>query len=269
MSHAFDSAIRLEAVESNRFVGATSPAYANMVGPFGGITTAALLNAILLHPQRQGEPISLTVNFLAPIADGPFEIDAEPVRSNRSTQHWTLQLLQQGALVGTATAVFAQRRSTWSASEAEAPQGMPPAADLRPLVTTAAPTWVQRYDMRFAQGGMPEAFDGVAQTHAHTQMWVRDEPPRPLDFPSLASICDSFFPRIFIRRRALTPIGTVSLTVFFHADAALLAEQGERHVLACARALAYRNGYYDQSAEVWSDAGQLLASTHQMVYYRE
>ena len=50
---------------------------------------------------------------------------------------------------------------------------------------------------------------------------------------------------------------------------ALLAAQGDRHVLACARALAFRNGYFDQSAEIWSDHGQLLASTHQMVYFRE
>jgi len=31
----------------------------------------------------------------------------------------------------------------------------------------------------------------------------------------------------------------------------------------------YRNGYFDQSAEIWSADAQLLASTHQLVYYRE
>jgi acyl-CoA thioesterase len=40
-------------------------------------------------------------------------------------------------------------------------------------------------------------------------------------------------------------------------------------VLGSARALAYRNGYFDQSAEIWGDDGQLLASSHQMVYFRE
>ena len=35
------------------------------------------------------------------------------------------------------------------------------------------------------------------------------------------------------------------------------------------RALNFRNGYFDQSAEVWSDDWQLLASSHQLVYYRE
>lgn len=90
-----------------------------------------------------------------------------------------------------------------------------------------------------------------------------------MDFASLAALCDSFFPRVFIRRRALTPIGTVSLTIHFHADAALLAEQGARHMMARAKALNYRHGYFDQTAEIWSDQGHLLAATHQMVYFRE
>ena len=98
---------------------------------------------------------------------------------------------------------------------------------------------------------------------------MRDEPPRPLDFAALAAISDVFFPRIFIRRRRFTPIGTVSITTYFHADAAQLAQQGDRHLLGRARALNFHNGYFDQCAEVWSDAGWLLASTQQMVYFKE
>ena len=269
MQHPFDDAIRLAPAGQNGFTGATSPAYANMVGPFGGITNAALLNAVLSHPQRQGEPIALTVNFAGPVADGAFEIEAHPVRTNRSTQHWTLQLTQQGVVAATATAVFALRRNTWSSGEAVAPADMPGPDALARAGVSGRPAWTQRYDMRFDRGEMPEAFDAREQPHSESRLWVRDEPPRPLDFASLAAICDCFFPRIFVRRRALTPVGTVTLTICFHADAGMLAEQAERHVLGVARALAYRNGYFDQTAEIWSDNGQLLASTHQMVYFRD
>jgi acyl-CoA thioesterase len=268
MPHDFDAAIRLTPLGAHRFAGATHPAYANMVGPYGGVTAAALLNAALQHPERLGDPIALTVNFAAPLADGGFEIEARPLRTNRSTQHWGLQLLQAGAIAATGTAVFAARRETWSAPEAAAPAGMPAAAGLARAPTDNRPPWTQRYDMRFASGEAP-GWEGGGQPHSHSRLWVRDEPPRPLDFAALAAVCDCFFPRIFIRRGAPTPIGTVSLTSFFHADAALLAAQGERHLLGTARALNFRNGYFDQSAEVWSDDGQLLASTHQMVYYRE
>lgn len=268
-SHPFDQAVALVAAGVGEYTGATHADYANMVGPFGGITAAVMLNAALLDPRRQGAPIALTVNFAAPLADGEYRLQAQPVRTNRSTQHWSMQIIQQGEVVATASAVFAQRRETWSSGEAPAPTGMPSPDGLPRAPLERRPKWVGRYDMRFADGGLPDSFDGMVQEHSQSRLWIRDEPPRPLDFASLAAICDSFFPRIFIRRRVRTAIGTVSLTVYFHADEAMLVEQSERYVLGVARALSFRNGYFDQVAEVWSDTGHLLASTHQIVYYRE
>jgi acyl-CoA thioesterase len=123
--------------------------------------------------------------------------------------------------------------------------------------------------MRFTRGGLPTALDDQMQPDAVSHMWVRDEPPRPLDFVSLAALSDSFFPRIFLRRHKYVAIGTVSLTTYFHVDSSELREQGDRHVFGNVRAVNYRNGYFDQSAEIWSADAQLLASTHQLVYYRE
>jgi len=63
--HVFDEAIALTASSANLSTGRTSEAYRNMVGPFGGITAATLLNAVLQHPERIGEPVSMTLNFAA------------------------------------------------------------------------------------------------------------------------------------------------------------------------------------------------------------
>lgn len=267
--HPFDPAIRLVPEGENRYSGATSPAYGNMVGPFGGITCAVLLQAVLTHERRQGNPIALTVNFAAPIADGSFDIEAIPVRTNRSTQHWVVQLTQQDAIAATATVALAVRRDTWGAPEAVPPAGIPPASALGRMPLSGTPAWVRSYDLRFVELVVPAAFGGREQDHSRSEVWVRDEPPRPLDFPALAAICDSFFPRIFLRRRRFVPVGTVSLTTFFHADDEMLARQSDRHVLGVARAMNFRNGFFDQSAEIWSDDGALLATSHQIVYYRE
>jgi acyl-CoA thioesterase len=266
--HAFDLATALEPLPDGTFLGHTSPAYANMVGPFGGTTAACMLNAAWLHPARLGEPVALTVNFAAALSDGEFSVRARPARTNRSTQHWLIELSQAGEVAITASAVFAVRRETWSAPEA-APPEVPAAETIARAPLIGRPAWVRQYDMRFAIGGMPEAFDSQLQPDSVTRVWVRDEPPRPLDFISLAALCDSFFPRVFLRRRQFAPIGTVSLTTYFHADAALLRAQGEQPVLGTARALNFRNGYFDQSAEVWGADRQLLASSHQVVYYRD
>lgn len=269
MLHDFDAATALSPLGTGRYAGATHPAYANMVGPFGGITSATLLQAVLQHPDRLGAPIALTVNYAGPVADGPFEIHARATRTNRSTQHWTLELSQEGVVATTATAVFAERRPTWSAREALPPGDLPPPEQVPPLDWPDRLPWTRRYDMRFIQGSFPQPMDGIEQADSLTRVWLRDEPPRPLDFPALASLCDAFFPRVYSRRRVFAPAGTVTLTLYFHADAALLAAQGTRHVLGVARGLNYRNGFHDQSAEIWSHDGELLASTHQMVYFRD
>jgi acyl-coenzyme A thioesterase PaaI-like protein len=267
--HPFDHATLLELLPDGRLRGHTSPAYANMVGPFGGTTAACLLQAVMQHRARLGEPVALTVNFAAGLADGEFLVEARALRTNRSTQHWAIELTQGGEVAASATAVFALRRETWSMPEAAPPADLPAPDTLTRAPLIGRPAWTQRYDMRFVRGAMPEVFDAQPQADSVTQVWVRDEPPRALDFVALAALCDSFFPRIFVRRRQVAPIGTVSLTTYFHADAAMLRAQGERPVLGTARALNFRNGYFDQSAEVWSDARELLASSHQIVYYRE
>ena len=56
--HPFDAAIALEQLAPGRFAGKTSPVYANMAGPFGGVTAATFLNAVLLHPDKAGDPVS-------------------------------------------------------------------------------------------------------------------------------------------------------------------------------------------------------------------
>ena len=68
--HPFDLALQLTPLESGVYVGTTSDAYWNMVGPFGGVTAATALNAVLQHPSLLGEPVSLTVNYAGALLAG-------------------------------------------------------------------------------------------------------------------------------------------------------------------------------------------------------
>ena len=266
--HAFDSAVTLVSQADGSFLGHTSAAYANMIGPFGGITAAQALHAVLLHPQRLGQPVSLTVNFAAALADGPFTVLARPARTNRSTQHWILEVVQDGQTFVTGTAFTALRRETWSAGEAAMPV-VPGPADVALPGTPKRVEWLRRYEMRFLRGALPSAWDGRDAADSVTQLWVRDDPPRPLDFASLTALSDIFFPRIWRRRATPVPIGTVSMTIYFHADDALLRQTGAGYLLGQAGAQAFRHGYFDQTAQLWNEGGELLVTTHQVVYYRE
>jgi acyl-coenzyme A thioesterase PaaI-like protein len=273
--HPLDLAVALQHQENGQFIGHTSSAYDNMVGPFGGVTSAALVQALLQHPQCLGEPVALTVNFAGPLSNGEFAIDARPVRTNRSTQHWMIMLTQGGEVMTSATAVTATRRETWGTTELKMPH-VPAPAELQRAQPIERATWTRQYDARFVRGGpdasgnwtAPDACADEAQSSL-SQLWIRDEPPRALDFVSLAAICDAFYPRIFVRRPKWVPVGTVSLTTYFHADGVLLSSLPAGHVLGCARAQHFGDGYFDQNAEIWSQDGRLLAASHQVVYYKE
>lgn len=262
----FDQAIALQSAGAGRYSGNTHALWLNMVGPFGGITAAVMLQAVMQHPDRLGNPVSLTVNFCAGVSEGSFDIVAKPARTNRSTQHWLIELQQSDQIVITATAVTAVRRSTFSSNESPMP-AVPSAESLQRATPPNLP-WTQRYDMRSITGDLPTVWDDQ-KGDTLTQMWVRDIQERPLSFTSMAAIADSFFPRVFLRRRTRVPIGTVSMTVYFHVDATDLNALGSAFILGQADAQCFFNGFFDQHAQLWSQAGALLATTHQIVYFKE
>ncbi|UJJ30024.1 acyl-CoA thioesterase [Halopseudomonas maritima] len=268
-SHAFDQAISLTAKGDNLFAGEVGDRYQNMVGPFGGLTAATLLNAALQHPERIGEPVSLTINFAGPVQPGAFDIEAVALRTNRSTQHWLLLQRQDGEVVTSGTAFFATRRETWS--EQQQPMPHAPAANSLPQLVRGERNWFANYDFRYVSGLFDPSRGDTNPSEADTEtlLWTRDHPARPLDFASLTALGDVFAPRIFHRRQRFTPAGTVSLTHYFHADAAQLAAADDRHLLGHARATRMHNNYSDQIAHLWSDDGQLLLTTTQVAYFKE
>jgi acyl-CoA thioesterase len=262
----FDQAIALQSQGDGRFNGNTHAAWMNMVGPFGGMTAAVMLQTVMQHPDRLGNPVSLTVNFCAGVAEGAFEVTAKPARTNRSTQHWQIELIQGNEIVITATAVTAVRRNTFSSNESP----MPAVASAQSLQRVQPPKlpWTQRYDMRSITGHLPTVWDDQ-EGDTLTQMWVRDIQKRTIDFASLTAIADCFFPRVYLRRKTFVPIGTVSMTVYFHADMTELISLGDNFVFGQAKSQCFFNGFFDQTAQLWSEAGTLLATTHQVVYYKE
>ena len=270
--HPLDAMLQLQPQPDGSFVAHTHAGYANMVGPYGGATAALLLHSVLQHPDCLGQPLSLTVNFAGPVQDGAMHLVPRAVRTNRSTQHWVVSISQTDpagieSVVITATAVTAARRTTWSAADAVMPS-VPVPGSIARASRPARVAWIQRYDMRPCSGEIPADWNG-AEADSLSRLWMRDDPPRPLDFCSLTALADVFYPRVWRRRALMTPVGTVSMTVYFHAGAAELAATGEGYLLGQARAQSFFNGFFDQSAELWNEAGDLLATTHQIVYFKE
>ncbi|THU00250.1 thioesterase family protein [Lampropedia puyangensis] len=271
--HPFDAAIALQRTAQGDYLGHTTPAYRNMVGPFGGITAAVLLNAVMQHPQRLGDPTAMTLNYAGPVPDGPFRIVAKPVRTNRSSQHWVLEqwVLENGqdTIATTATVMTAARKATWSGSDIPAPATGGPDAGVKPLVVTGFTPWLEQYAIVPITGAIPSDWNDAIGESSLSQLWVRKTMPRPLDFCGLVAACDVFYPRIWLKRARQVPAGTVSMTVYFHANQSQLDATGDGYLLAQANGQEYRDNYADQSGQLWSHNGQVLATTHQLAYFKE
>ncbi|RDH09928.1 acyl-CoA thioesterase [Tsukamurella pulmonis] len=264
MTHVFDEAAALEPIDGG-FRAHTHPAYNNMVGPFGGITAATVVAALQAHPEAQGHPLSLTINYAAPIGNGPWDIAITVLRTNRTNQHFTFLIDQGDGAVASGTAVFGTRRDTWGATEIAFPKVGAP-EDYPEVPFPEFIEWAKNYETRFIEGSLD--IEGEQDSSVST-LWLRDKPARPLDYPALASITDAFFPRVFLRRGTYLPAGTISLTTYFHASPTELAEQGDDYLLGQARGARFGHGHFDQYAQVWGRNGALLATTHQIVYYKD
>jgi acyl-CoA thioesterase len=273
--HPFDKALALHHsdIRVGHFTGMTSPDYWNMVGPFGGTTAALVLQSVMQHPDVLGTPIALTVNYAAALDAGAFDIQATAVRTNRSTQHWTVQITQAGAsgapnMTTTATVITAARRDTWGESDMPMPEAPQPETIDRMSTGPSGVAWINQYEMRPFSGGIPAKWDDSLH-HSETRIWLRDAQPRPLDFASLAAMSDMFYPRVWLRRAKHVPAGTVSITTYLHAGPAQLAEVGTGYLLGRATGQQFFNGFFDQTAHLWSEKGVLLATSNQIVYYKE
>lgn len=266
-AHVLDQVVALTPDGEHLFRGRTHEAWANMVGPFGGTTAATMLNAILQHPERHGDPLSLTLNYAGPVGDGEFLIEARPVRTNRSNQHWVLEMRQGDEVVTTATALTGLRRHTWSETEigppeVTAPEDLPRASEDRGV------RWIGNYDMRFVAGGWDDVAEGEGTTTSTTTMWIRDSPERGLDHLSLTALGDSFFPRSFLRLGRPVPAGTVTLSIYFMATADELEAHGTDFVLGSVHSHRFHGSYHDESARLWSRDGTLLAISNQLMYFK-
>lgn len=267
--HAFDRALHLHTTNDGRLAGETIPEFGNFTGQFGGITAATLLKAALMQEKAQGAPVSLTVNYTAGIKPGGFVIATRAIRLGRTLQHWGLDLMQGETVAATALVTLGQRSDSWAHAPLSAPQ-VPRPREVAPLDTSDWKGWSRQYAFRFIAGstahlrGQPPL---ETPGSARSLLWLEHADPRPLDFPGLACMSDAFFVRLLQVRNLFPAMGTVSLTTQFHADDAMLAEQGAAPILCHVDSRVFRGNFHDQSAEMWSSRGELLATSHQIVWY--
>ena len=266
--HPFDDATHLTQLGDGIYQGRTTPRYANMAGPYGGITAACLMRAVLIDPRLAGTPVSITVNLCAAVADGTFEMKVTQIRSGKYIQHWAVELTQGDRICTTASVITAVRGESFAHHPEMLPE-VPPPGEVPISQATQRLPWLKAYDFRFVSG-TPDflARDTDAPLPARSIQYVADNPARPLDYAALTAIADSFLLRIFKVRPQYAPMGSVTITTHFIASPEEVAAQGSEPVLAIVDAARFNSNFHDQTMQIWGKDGTLLATGNQLVWFK-
>lgn len=200
------------------------------------------------------DPLTVTAHFLRPTRPGPLEIETEVVKRGRRLSTGAARLLQDGKevvrLLGTYGDLEQQAGPTRISA---APLALPPNG--KRIDRPDAPVVADRYDHRFAEGGLPW-LDGKRDL-AEVRGAVRFRDQRPPDTLSLAAIADSFPPPAFAWV-APTWLPTLELTLHVRAR-----PRGTwLSCLFCTRFLV--DGLMEEDGELWDESGQLVALSRQL-----
>ncbi len=212
------------------------------------------------QPERIGDPLTVTVNLCAPVANGAFDLDVRLVRATRSTSTgwWSSRRVaarsrpsrprcSRAPPVVDASAARLSRRAAFE--------------EVAVHPDAASPTGCGSIKFRFVEG-LPRYGTTPLDVPANTfsKMWLSDAVPRRVDFLSLLSFSDTFFARIFHARGTIVPIGTVSMTTAFHATRPTWPRKTPR-TCSRGRRQIFHKSFGDQTGELWAPSGRLLATT--------
>jgi acyl-CoA thioesterase len=246
------------------FTGRTSSGYRNAIGPFGGWTAAALLEAVRRMPEVRGVPLALTTSFIAGIHEGEFEVRVALSRQNRSVGFWRSELWQAERMCAQALVTMAAVRETMVLRDARCPD-VPPANAVAVYDNPRDPVpFLGQFVFKPVSGLLFTRADSMS-----SRIWIRDAEPRPVDALSLAVLCDTPFPPLWIRLDGQLPVSTVTYSVYFRGTAADLADAGSDFVLIDSTSAIAQGGYADQFSSVWSGSGRLLAQTQQLLWFSD
>ena len=228
-------------------------------GPLGGYVMAILMRGVLLSVEDvERQPRSLSVHFLRPPQAGPVIVRPRIEREGRSLTTCTVRLEQEGQLLALGIAALSKAWPSPLLDEAPMPEVDPPGEReaAAPPAGVPNPTFRNQLTMQRRFGELPF----TRADRAETGGWLGLLEERPLDALTVLILADAWYPAPWTRLDALAPAPTIEMTVHFRAalplpDSLLLGRFVTRLV---------RDGFFDESGELWGPDGTLVAQSRQL-----
>jgi acyl-CoA thioesterase len=226
-------------------------------GPNGGYIGAIMVRALSFDPALDSRPMrSLTIHYLGRPKPGAAELQVEADRHGRSVSFVRARLGQEGRTLASAAAVFASDRPGVELDRVSPPE-VPSPNEIEPLPDAPdGPPFARELEYRSALGG--HLFSGADE--ALTGGWLRFRDERPLDAAALVALCDAWFPALFAVVAEPLAVPTLELTVHVRTRLPRRADW----TLGRYRTCLARDGFLEETAELFSREGELLAESRQL-----
>jgi acyl-CoA thioesterase len=254
----FDRDTALTPVSAGVYAGRFDAGWWAVVGPNGGYVAALHLRALQhAQPDSTRKPRSLHVRYLSAGVEGPIELHVATVRAGRNVSVMASRIVQQGKDVSLASAVFGARGSDVAYDDARLP--VLPA----PEACAQAPRFIpinHRYEMRPVFGGPLREGE-----RAEVGGYIRLEEPRAVDALLLAAVWDAWMPTPLLRKIDVRFGGaapTIEASVVFHVPDPVAPP--DAFCFTRFESLVARDGYFDETGQVFGPDGTLLAQSRQL-----
>jgi acyl-CoA thioesterase len=243
-----------------RFGVEVDPGWSVAGRPNGGYLLA-MVGRAALEAVGQPHPLAVSAHFLAPSDPGPAGVEVRRLRAGRNLSTARATLVQEGAArleaLVTAGRIDPEAADGWR--RASGPPGLAPVEACLPG-RTEMPNGMRADLLQYLDLRLDPATAGwvVGRPAGRLDMrgWVRFHDGRPADPLALLQVVDALPPTSFeLGLDSWAP--TVELTVHLRGVPA-------PGWLACVvRGQLYRDGWFDEEAEVWDSAGRLVAQARQ------
>ncbi len=265
----FEAAVAVTGAGRGRYRAAVEPSWSGPVAPNGGMLAATIVRAVETE-LGDGAPPPRTVaaHFLDVPPPGPVEIVVETLRRGKRVAACDARMFAGDRLVCHAAVIASAARAEHVPLRREPPVAPPPASV--PPVSMAdvpgAPAMLERMELRPAFGppifsGDPLTDAGDPLTDATTGGWMAiGDDPHPLDAARLCALCDLWWPPLYGRLNSPAALPTLQLTVHLRDTSARI----DPPVLARFTTTTVDEGHLEESGELWSVDGRLLAESTQL-----
>lgn len=261
----FREAMTMEELDDGRLMANFDRSWWVINGPNGGVIAALLIRAAQHFLGRDRCVRTSTTHFLSAPTEGPVHLEVSVEREGRIAAFATVRMTQENRPIATALVACADMdivSHEWEQRDF-------------PTLPAIDETWVMassthdvplrsRWDQRWGLGvpGFPETSTVPGGYEAGG--WVRLSEPEPYNEAVLAAMADCWVPAVMVHSEAAVHTPTLELTVQFRTDPRNINLKAEDYCAAVFRQLSGREGFLDETGEIWSPDGHLLALTRQI-----